>query len=136
MAGCSGLTVNSKQALAATVQLAWSSFRLDVIRGAVVETIAQLDALSPRDVLGHDASTLEGECLREAYHVCCSELREEAGMPPPAKLGASTLEHSVEWPSSYLAAIEAYRRAAGVAMQAALDQKPTGAARALNPATE
>jgi hypothetical protein len=112
----------------AILRLAWSTFRLDAIRKVVGETIAKLDELPPKDVLGRELSALETQLedcpILEARVACCDELRQECGLPAvrhsthPAPV-KELLRHS-DWLASYADALDKYRDAAGAALQCSL----------------
>lgn len=111
------------------LRVAWKVYRLDAIRGVVEETIAELRALDPRDVLGRGLTLSEeppaAGPVRAALEACCDELRCGCGLaasspssdwtPPAGALAGA-------WVHSYSNALQRYRETAGVALQTSLDR--------------
>jgi len=105
--------------IAGILRIAWSTFRLDAIRGVVRQTIGDLEELAPGQVLGREPSRSELEVetgsLRAALDACCDELREGCGLPTPP--GRSIQVQSMraadaDWFEGFSNALEAYRSAA------------------------
>lgn len=119
-----------------TVQRAWSSFRLPALQAIVNETIANLAKLEPPQVLGRDLSEqdaeLESNAVAEAFKACSEELLNEAGMIDSDERRASHCKlvreykthQSAEWSATFEEALGKYRRAAGEALQVALQLDP------------
>jgi hypothetical protein len=117
---------------------AWNVFRLDVIRAVVQQTIGDLEALTPEEVLGGEPSQseldVETGSVRAALETCCDELRDGCGLPTSA--GHSMQIQSMhaadaDWTESFSNALEAYRSAAceelnvSLAAQAFPPEKPS-----------
>lgn len=115
-----------------TVQRAWSSFRLPTLQAIVNETLADLERLDPREVLGRELSSedpqLENNAVAEAFKACSEELRNEAGMTDSDERRASHCKlvreykahQCADWGTTFEEALGKYRRAAGEALQVSL----------------
>ena len=113
--------------IAGILRSAWSTFRLDAIRGVVQQTICDLEELGAGQVLGREPSRseLEGETgsLRAALDACCHELREGCGLPTSPGLPVqvqSMRAADADWSESFSHALEAYRSAACDGLDASL----------------
>jgi hypothetical protein len=98
---------------------AWKILRLDAIRPVVQHTIADLEALTARQVMGREPSQSEVEVetgsLRAALDACCDELREGCGLPrsPGPSVQAQRMHAAdADWTESFSNALEVYRSAA------------------------
>lgn len=98
---------------------AWKILRLDAIRAVVQRTIAGLEALTARQVVGREPSRSEIEAetgsLRAALDACCDELREGCGLPTspePSVQVQSIHAADADWTESFSNALEVYRSAA------------------------
>lgn len=96
--------------------------RLDAIRGVVRQTIGDLEALDPAQVLGREPSRweldVETGSVRAARDTCCDELRDGCGLPMSPE--RSTPGADVEWNRHYSTALDGYRGAACRALEASL----------------
>jgi hypothetical protein len=113
--------------IAGILRSAWSTFRLDAIRGVVQQTICDLEELGAGQVLGREPSRseLEGETgsLRVALDACCHELRDGCGLPTSPGLPVqvqSMRAADADWSESFSHALEAYRSAACDGLDASL----------------
>jgi hypothetical protein len=113
--------------IGANLRSAWKVFRLDAIRSVVQQTIADLEALPDREVMGRDPlrSEIERETssLRAALDACCDELREGCGLPMSSE--PSVHAHRIhaadaDWTESFSTALEVYRSAACKELDASL----------------
>jgi len=113
--------------IAGILRSAWSTFRLDAIRGVVQQTICDLEELGAGQVLGREPSRseLEGETgsLRVALDACCDELRDGCGLPTSPGLPVqvqSMRAADADWSESFSHALEVYRSAACEGLDASL----------------
>lgn len=110
------------------LRVAWKIHRLDAIRKVVQETIAELRALDPQDLLGRELTGGEEPVLgpvHAALETCCDELRGGCGLSlsePSADRAPPTGARAATWVHSYASALERYRQAAGLALQTSLDR--------------
>jgi len=113
------------------MQQAWSAYPLPRLHELTRVAIAELRAVVPRDLLGRELSSLElSDCspVAEALEACCCELREESGMPraqSDRKGHGQRVRRYIEqqpagWYETFAEALEKYRTAAAVALQAVL----------------
>jgi hypothetical protein len=133
-----GATVNSMLALdvseiciAGILRSAWSTFRLDAIRGVVRQTIGDLEELGAGQGLAREPSgsefAVETGSLRAALDACCDELREGCGLPTspvPSVRVQSMRAADADWTESFSNALEAYRSAACKELDASLAALP------------
>jgi hypothetical protein len=117
----------SETRIAGILRSAWKILRLDAIRPVVQETIADLEALTARQVMGREPlrSELELETgsLRAALDACCDELREGCGLPTsPGRSVQAQRMHAddTDWTESFSNALEVYRSAACEELDASL----------------
>jgi hypothetical protein len=113
--------------IAGILRSAWSTFRLDSIRGVVQQTIGDLEELGAGQVLGREPSRSELEVetgsLRAALDECCDELREGCGLPtsPGRSVQVQSMRAAdADWSESFSHALEAYRSAACEGLDASL----------------
>ena len=113
--------------IGAILRSAWKILRLDAIRPVVRQTIADLEALTARQVVGREPSRSEIEVetgsLRAALDACCDELREGCGLPTsPGPSAQAQRMHAADadWTESYSNALEVYRSAACKELDASL----------------
>ena len=106
---------------------AWDTFRLDAIRGVVQQTIGDLEELTAGQVVGREPSrselAAETGSLRAALDACCDELREGCGLPtsPGRSVQVQSMRVAdADWSESFSHALEAYRSAACVGLDASL----------------
>ena len=106
---------------------AWKVLRLDAIRSVVQHTIADLEALTARQVVGREPSGSEIETetgsLRAALDACCDELREGCGLatsPGPSVQVQRMHAADADWTESFSNALEVYRSAACKELDASL----------------
>lgn len=114
--------------LAWVVQRAWSVFRLPRLQELIRVTIADLQSLSPQELLGRDlASPERADCdpVAEALRACCDELRDASGMAGADAERASHCrtvrrymeEEPAAWSETFAEALGKYRHAASRALQ-------------------
>lgn len=113
--------------IGANLRSAWKIFRLDAIRSVVQHTIADLEALTARQVMGRDPSRSEIEVetgsIRAALDACCDELREGCGLPMSSEASVHARrihDADADWTDSFSNALEAYRSAACKELDASL----------------
>ena len=113
--------------IAGILRIAWSTFRLDAIRGVVRQTIGDLEELAPGQVLGREPSRSELEVetgsLRAALDACCDELREGCGLPlsPGRSVQVQSMRAAdADWSEGFSHSLEAYRSAACKELDASL----------------
>jgi hypothetical protein len=113
--------------IAGILRSAWSTFRLDAIRGVVRQTICDLEELGAGQVLGREPSLSEAEVetgsLRAALDACCDELREGCGLPtsPGHSVQVQSMRAAdADWSECFSRALEAYRSAACKGLDASL----------------
>jgi hypothetical protein len=117
---------------------AWKTFRLDVIRAVVQQTIGHLEALTADEVLGRRPSRseldVETGSVRAALETCCDELRDGCGLStsPGRPMQIQSMHAAdADWTESFSNALEAYRSAAcqeldvSLAAQAFPPEKPS-----------
>jgi hypothetical protein len=125
------------------VQRAWSEFRLPALQTLITATIADLQVLTPVEILGGEPQRAEDTAaeaagkvpdpVKEALRACCEELREACGMTD-AK--AQREEHynlvrlymaqqPPAWSERFVEALDKYRSAASAALLVTLDGKAT-----------
>jgi hypothetical protein len=129
--GVIGCRVHGRDEPLRILRVAWNNIPLATIRAAVDEAIAGLHVMTPREVLGRDLSSFERESTTDpviqALHACCDELREGSGLPvaPTAAERAKLVggASSSDWTESYDNALEMYRGAAGLALQASFRKR-------------
>lgn len=116
-----------EKCIAGILRSAWTTFRLDAIRGVVRQTIGDLEELTPGQVLGREPlqSQLEVETgsLRAALDACCDELREGCGLPtsPGRSVQVQSMRAAdADWREGFTHALEAYRSAACKALDSSL----------------
>lgn len=116
------------------IQRAWSVYRLPRLHELTRLAIADVRALLPSDLLGRELSSLDlSECspVAEALEACCSELREESGMPLAQsdrqghgrRVRSYIEQQPAEWSEAFEEALHKYRSAAAVALQAVLKDR-------------
>ena len=117
----------SEVRIAGILRSAWKIFRLDAIRGAVRQTIGDLEELAAGQVLGREPSRSELEVetgsLRAALDACCDELREGCGLPtsPERSVQVQSMRAAdADWSECFSHALEAYRSAACDGLDASL----------------
>jgi hypothetical protein len=110
------------------VQRAWSTFRLPRLQELIGQTITDLHALNPRELLGRELVVPEGsDCdpVAEALKACCEELRDASGMAGAAVERAAhcrAVRNYMEqqpgaWSETFEEALGKYRRAASRGLQ-------------------
>ena len=117
----------SQTRIGGILRSAWKVLRLDAIRSVVQQTIADLEALTARQVMGREPSRSELEVetgsLRAALDACCDELREGCGLPTSPEPSAKARRmHAADadWTESFSNALEVYRSAACKELDASL----------------
>jgi hypothetical protein len=113
----------------AILRQAWSQLRLDAIREVVEATIVELCAQG-----GHETPPVPASSAHDpttaALLAVCAELREGSGLPqvepPPEAAGEVQPPKDAAWESTYAAALERYRGAAGAALTTALGELSRG----------
>jgi hypothetical protein len=117
----------SETRIGGILRSAWKILRLDAIRPVVQHTIADLEALTARQVVGREPSRSEIEeetgSLRAALDACCNELREGCGLPtsPGPSVQAQRMHaDDTDWTESFSNALEVYRSAACEELDASL----------------
>jgi hypothetical protein len=116
--------------LAWVIQRAWSVFRLPRLQELVLLTIAEVQSLSPQEVLGRELPVPErADCdpVVEALRACCDELRDASGMAGADAERASHCravrryieQEPTAWSETFAEALGKYRRAASRALQSA-----------------
>ena len=114
------------RAPAAVVMNAWSVFRLAKLQALVNATIAELNELDPRQVLGRELSTVEADFPRdpvgEALSACSEELRRESGMAASCEeTVVHTADQTAAWAATFDEALDQYRRAATQRLEASIE---------------
>lgn len=114
------------------VRCAWSVFRLPALQGIVNETIADLQRLEPRTLLGRELSSVDQQVepnpIEAALEAFSEELRDESGIADSTARRTShskrVREHKAQqpsgWAETYEEALGKYRMAAGRALQVSL----------------
>lgn len=117
----------SETGIAVILRGAWKTFRLDVIRGVVRQTICDLEELGAVQMLGRQPSGSELEAgtgsVRAALDTCCDELREGCGLPtsPGLALQVQSMRAAdADWFEGFSHALEVYRGAACKELDASL----------------
>ncbi|MGD8860646.1 MAG: hypothetical protein PVI30_11610 [Myxococcales bacterium] len=100
---------------------AWHRIRLDAIRAAAIDTIAELEDGTRADLLARYGCRRAPEpmfgAMAQALLVCCNEVRVEAGLPEVvAGVAVPVREADPDWKSVYVSELERYRMLAGRAL--------------------
>lgn len=118
----------SENRLEGILRAAWKTHRLDAIRDVVQETIVELRARNPREVMGRGVSwfeELEDGPLYAALDACCDELLDGCGLPVErARNDRETRANTPAggWTAIYSAALAQYREAASVALELSFER--------------
>lgn len=110
----------------AILRAAWRRVRLDVIRAAAADAIAELEALDRSAVEGADTANtaappdVRADASRAALLACCDELREEGGLPALPSSRAALPESDPAWARVYTSELARFRVLAGASLGRAL----------------
>jgi hypothetical protein len=120
------------------VQRAWSEFRLPALQALIAATIADLEQLTPPEILGRELPALEDagtapDPVKEALRACSEELREACGMTDSNAHRAQhyhlvklyMTQHPPAWSELFVEALDKYRSAASAALLVTLGVKAT-----------
>ncbi len=128
------MTTTTTRDPAAAVRRAWSTFRLPALQAIVNDTIAQLERLSPRDLLGRELSPIDSQHeqnpIATALAAFAEELRDESGVvdsharriEQSEHIRESMLEQPHAWTATFHEALQKYRQAAGATLQVSLQE--------------
>ncbi len=104
---------------------------MSTLQEVVNFTIAELNRLEPRQLLGRDLSHEDAaQCpITEALKACSKELRDESGMPDSHAQRATHCQlvreykkhQPTTWGVTFEEALDKYRRAASKTLKASLD---------------
>lgn len=108
------------------IERAWSSLNLGELQRVIELTIAHLERIQPVPSDGRGEVGLDAR--REALKACCAELRHAAGMADAEARRATHCEvvrrhiagQPDDWGEAFARALDEYRRAASVQLQASL----------------
>ncbi|HKO92467.1 MAG TPA: hypothetical protein VJU61_15000 [Polyangiaceae bacterium] len=111
------------------VQRAWSEFRLPELQALITATIADLQALTPPELLGRElppslAAGTAPDPVKEALCACGGELREACGMTDSKAQRAEhyhlvrlyMTQQPLAWSELFVEALDKYRSAASAAL--------------------
>jgi len=120
------------------VQRAWSEFRLPALQALITATIADLQDLTPPEILGRELPRAEDtsgvpDAVKEALRACSEELREACGMTDSKAQRAEhynlvrlyMAQQPLAWSELFVEALDKYRSAASAALLVTLDGKST-----------
>jgi len=130
------------------VQRAWSEFRLPALQTLISATIADLQVLTPVEILGREpqrsdapaacdtAAEATGKVpdpVKEALRACSEELREACGMTDAKaqreehynRVRLYMAQQPPAWSELFVEALDKYRSAASAALLVTFDGKAT-----------
>jgi hypothetical protein len=100
----------------AILRAAWLRVRLDVIRAAAAEAIAELEALDRSIADAPDPADVRSEASKAALLACCDELREEGGLPARPSQPAALSQGDSAWSRTYTSELARFRTLAGASL--------------------
>lgn len=108
---------------------AWSRVRLEVIQRAVENTILELQVVAERENSAGGSVEIDVErrdVNRVALHVCCSELREEAGLVQASTAAPRDAQGtSLQLRPDYMDLLDRYREVAANSLRQTLGPFPS-----------